>query len=434
MRHVLTGLATAFAIAALLALLAPAPALARIIGRGAEISIGRETASAIEQFLPVDTDPAAVARVRQIGRRLVASSDDPDFPFEFHVVESPEVNAFALPGGFIYVFRGLLQLVPNDDALASVLAHEISHVTRHHSIRQFEKNLLLSAGISAILQGTGASGFRDARAVVQAVAGMHFSRKDETDADEHGIRVLTRAGYNPRAAVEAMELVQRASGGGSGIPALLRSHPLPESRVKRLTELAERHLKERESARAAMPAPPAAPAANAPRLPGLDAIEPEPCAWLPLRPGTRWVYQVGEGKLRIGIRVLEELDSEPRGVFRVEYQLGSGVRSIRLLAPAGDRVYSRPEQTTDAPWRLEGLFTALPAGSTPGLRVAGEETVRVAAGEFPCLRIEHLAADGKVEATSWYARGVGLVKRHSVETGATQELLSYHLANAPQGK
>ena len=120
------------------ACLAAGASRAGVIGRSPEISAGREAASMVEKFYTVDTDPAAVARVRAIGRRLAASAKDTEFPFEFHVVESGEVNAFALPGGFVYVFRGLLQLLPNDDALAFVLGHEVSHVTRHHAVRQFE--------------------------------------------------------------------------------------------------------------------------------------------------------------------------------------------------------------------------------------------------------------------------------------------------------
>ncbi|HEU4754560.1 MAG TPA: M48 family metalloprotease, partial [Armatimonadota bacterium] len=168
----------AFATAALAAALLPArPAAARVVSRSAEISIGRETASQVEQFYKCDTDPAAVARVRQIGRRLVAAVPDAPYPFEFHVVEDATVNAFALPGGFVYVFRGLLQLVPNDDALASVLAHEISHVTQRHATRQFEKNLALTAILTGVLAGTGAGGgVGDAASVVQAVAGISFTR------------------------------------------------------------------------------------------------------------------------------------------------------------------------------------------------------------------------------------------------------------------
>lgn len=430
------------ALAAALALMgtAPLPAEARLIGRSAEISVGRETASLVEQYYRVDTEPIATARVQQIGRRLVAVTPDADFPFEFHVVESGEVNAFALPGGYIYVFRGLLQLLPNDDALASVLAHEISHVYRRHSIRQFEKNLVLSAGITAVLAGTGASGFGRAANVAQALASLSFTRHDEEDADENGIRILTRAGYNPLAAAEAMEVVKRAGGDSKSIPALFRSHPAPDRRIRKLTAMAGDLLKERAAERSGKPAPPPPPAVAVAPLPGLEALEVEPCEWLPLKPGARWSYRHRAGGTQTGstIRVLEELRGRSAGVFRVEYDLGRGVRAVRLLAPGGDRVLSRPDQGTGrSDWRLEAVFAAganVPEDSRMAsrvLRFAGMERVEVPAGVFEAARVERLGPDGQPDLVSWFAAGVGLVKRLTTSTGAVQELVTYRIPGQP---
>lgn len=409
------------------------PAQARVISRNAEISIGRETASAVEQYYEVDRDPVALARVRQIGRRLAAVAEDADYPFEFHVVESGEVNAFALPGGFVYVFRGLLQLSPNDDALAFVIAHEVSHVTRRHSIRQFEKNLLLSAGITAVLAGTGASGFGRVSNVVQAVASLSFTRNDEADADEYGIRILTKAGYNPMAAPEAMELVKRAAGDDKSTPTLLRSHPAPDKRIKMLSTRAAALLAERQTQRAAAPMPKAPVQTPRAALPGLGALEVEACPWQPLRPGARWVYRTsapGGTESTTTVRVLEGLTGSSRGVYRVEYDLGRGVRSVRLLAPAGDRVLSRPDtEAASAAWRVEGLF-APDASVVEGermLRFASTEKIQVPAGEFEAARVERVGSDGKLDLVLWYAKGVGLVKRLTPDTGAVQELLTYKL-------
>ncbi len=407
-----------------------APAQARVIGKTAEISVGRETASQIERFFRVDTDPVAVGRVRAIGRRLAACAHDPDFPFEFHVVESGEINAFALPGGFIYVFRGLLQLIPNDDALAFVLAHEISHVTERHAVRQFEKNILLAAGLAGILAGTGAgSGFNDAARVAQAVAGLSFTRSDEKDADETGMELLVKAGYNPRAASQAMEIIKRAAGDDRSTPNLLRSHPAPSSRIKKLNELAEAALARRKDLppRTVPPPPPAAPRP----LPGIAAIEPAPCEWLPLAVGARWIYRVQsegtEGTAQV--RVIEALKTTP-GVYRVEYDFGRGVRAERLLAPAGDRFLSRSAAATAKPdWKLEAVFN--PAAHKEGsLRWAGLEKITVPAGTFETARIERVGAEGKVEVTYWYARGTGLVKSLSAVTGVVQELKAYQPGNS----
>jgi len=414
-----------------LAFLTPRGAEARIIGRSPEVSIGRETAAMVENYFTVDTDPVNAARVRQIGRRLVGSLDNPRYAFEFHVVESGEVNAFALPGGYIYVFRGLLQLVPNDDALAFVLAHEVAHVTESHAIQQFEKNVLISAGISALLLGTGTGGAAPRAAnVVQAVVGLAFSRHDETEADEHGIRLATKAGYNPAAAAEAMKIVKRA-GGDKGIPALLRSHPAPDSRIARLTSRAEELLAQRSSERTAMRDLPPPPAPVERNLAGLDAIEVAACDWFPLVPGAVWSYRLqGEAPgTATSIRVLEPVAARPEGVFRVEYDLGRGVRATRLVAPAGDRYLARVEGVGPADaWRLEAVFAegenALSGGQT--VRYGGAEKITVPAGQFDALRVERVDADGKLASTAWYSRGVGLIKRVTA-AGAVEELTRYSI-------
>jgi Zn-dependent protease with chaperone function len=408
------------------------PAEARIVSRSAEVSVGRETASLVEQYFTVDVDPVALARVRQIGRRLTAHVKDVDFPFEFHVIESSEVNAFALPGGFIYVFRGLLQLVPNDDALAFVMAHEITHVTRRHAVRQFEKNVLLSAGITAILAGTGAGGgFGAAADVAKTIAGLSFTRSDEKEADEHGMDLYTRAGYNPKSAAEAMEVVKRAIGEEKGVPALLRSHPLTNDRIKKLNQLAAEYSLKRDQLRKEAPAPPPPPPTSERKLSGLDAVEVAPCEWLPLVTGARWRYRVrGEGlENSMAVRAIEPLSAEPQGVFRVEYDLGRGVKTLRLVAPAGDRYLSRAEGGDDASvWRMEAVFA--PGDSVKRadglIRFAATEKVSVPAGDFEAARVEKLDAEGKLDATFWYAKGVGLVKRTSAQ-GVTQELVNFHI-------
>src|SRR5688500_13167351 len=114
--------ASTFWIMALLLALGPLlfalpPAHAAAIGTSAEISLGREGAQEFERGAAVDVDPVMTARVRRIGHRLIAAGEAPPYPFEFHAVDANSVNAFALPGGFIYIFRGLTQLVPGDDAL-----------------------------------------------------------------------------------------------------------------------------------------------------------------------------------------------------------------------------------------------------------------------------------------------------------------------------
>lgn len=415
---------------------------ARIVGRGAEISIGRETASVVEQYLPVDKDPVAVARVRGIGRRLVASLEKTEYPFEFHVVEDGEINAFALPGGFVYMYRGLLQLLPSDDALASVLAHEISHVTRRHASRQFEKNLVITAGLTAILRGTGATGFGDAAGVVQAVLGIGFTRHDETDADATGLQLLAEAGYDTRAAAESMRVLERAVGKDS-TPALLRTHPLNKDRITRLTELSEQFRVAQVARRAAAPPAPAIPPLAPNRLAGLEGFAPAPCEWFPLVSGARWSYAIrdaAEGakpnpalETRLVVRALEALKAEPAGVFRMEYQFERGVRATRLVAASPDRYLSRGEAVgTAGEWKTEAVFPPSGVALAAPSRCVAVEKIQVPAGEFDALRVETADANGKVESIAWYARGVGLIRREAPAAGTVQELVGYLIPTKTQ--
>ena len=421
---------TSFVLTAAL-LLTAGPAHARVIGRTAEISVGREVASQVEQAYQCDVNPAEVARVRQIGRRLASSAIDTEFPYEFHVVEAPDVNAFALPGGFVYVFRGLLQLIPNDDALAFVLSHEISHVTGHHSIRQFEKNFALNAIITGALIGTGAgANAQNAAGVVQELTGLAFTRHDEADADKNGMELLVRAGYDPRAAAESMMLIKRAAGDDKGTPALLRSHPAPDSRIKTLTKMADDLSARRQTQRTELVKKvPLLPVVEAPdRRVDLHGVQPAACPWMPLVPNTRWVYrsksEAGEGT--VTVRVLERATGDLAPACRVEYVLSRGIQTTRWLVPAADRLLSRAEKPGAAePWRLDALFAD--GKAEEGLHCGPLEKVKVPAGEFEARRVERLDGDGKAVSTSWYARGVGLVKRTNRETGVTEELTSYHI-------
>jgi hypothetical protein len=403
--------------------LLPSGAEAGLIGRSTEIGMGREAAQEFEKQAVVDNDPVAVAKLRRIGRRLVSVCDAPEYAFEFHYVDGEEVNAFALPGGYIYIYRGLLQLLPNDDTLAFILAHEISHVVRRHGIDQIQKQVVTSVALDAILGRSGAS------QILQALVGLHYSRSDENEADDFGLRWMVRAGFNPEASVQVMEVLRRAGGEGKGVPKLLRTHPAPKDRLdsmqRQATELRQRQLAEK----AKHPAPAAASPAPAPVISGLEAFRLSPCDCCPLKPGMRWIYRVSgpDGTAKTTCSVLEELPAKPQGVYRVERDYGAGVKSIVLLAPAGDRLLKRAAATPREPWQVEAVFDATAGNPVDGFRVAGEEHVQVPAGDFEALKVERLTPDGAVAATAWFAKGVGMVKRVTVKTGITEELESYQM-------
>lgn len=170
-------------------------AQANIISTKQEIAIGKDAAKYVEkQYKPVQ-DPELQARINKIGQNLVAVSARKDIPYSFRVLQSDEVNAFALPGGFIYIFSGLVNKMQTDDEIAGILGHEIAHVVKRHSINQMESNIGLSI-LSTIFLAKTDNGMAAASAVLSAVfAG--YSRSDEAQADKIGYEEALAAGYNP---------------------------------------------------------------------------------------------------------------------------------------------------------------------------------------------------------------------------------------------
>ncbi|MDX1382460.1 MAG: M48 family metalloprotease [Thermoanaerobaculia bacterium] len=216
-----------------------------LIGESQEISLGRDANEDIVRQYGVYEDEALQGFVADLGARLAATSERPDLPWTFQVVDDPVVNAFALPGGFIYVTRGILAHLESEAGLAGVLGHEIGHVTARHGASQMSRGLLAQIGL-----GVGSVVSPEIAAVAglaQSGVGLLFlkyGRDDERQADDLGARYAERAGYDPRAMVEVFEVLERSSrraGSGSSLPGWLSTHPAPEARQERAREaLADR--------------------------------------------------------------------------------------------------------------------------------------------------------------------------------------------------
>ncbi len=401
-------------------LLWPVPAPAAVIGRSTEISLGREAAQEYERTAAVDTDPVLRARVQRIGSRLIAAEGATAYPFEFHAVETNGINAFALPGGFVYVFRGLAQLMPGDDALAFILAHEISHVTRRHGVRQLEKSLAVTSLLNLALRPGLTSG------VLQLAINMHYSRHDEAEADRLGLQLMARAGFDPAQAPEAMAVIGRVAKSEHRIPALLRSHPLTENRVAALR-------REAAAPRAApRPAVPAIPAFALPEAAALP-LPPAPVtrsALFPLQVGMRWTYRVGGAESRQSLTtvVLEEQPGQA-GVFTVQTELDDGLKGTHRLVVTNTGVYqaslpfgklaAEHQDPRAREWRMA---IALPAEARAAAPLW--ESVRVPAGEYRAARVVQHSPAGEA-ATVWLAPGVGIVRRVWERTGMVEELRSF---------
>lgn len=209
------------------------PAEAALISKSQEISMGKDVAAQLENQYGLVQDEALQARVNEIGQRLVAVSDRQDLEYSFKVLNSDEVNAMAVPGGFIYVFKGLIDYMPSDDELAGVLGHEIGHIVKRHSIKQIEKQMALT--LLAIIFTKG-QGIILADAAMQALM-AGYSRSDERQADEQGFELTNKAGYNPYSMLITVNKLQDLSD-AKGNPGygLFSTHPEPEKRVERVNK------------------------------------------------------------------------------------------------------------------------------------------------------------------------------------------------------
>ncbi len=190
-------------------------------------------------------DPLLDDYINDLGHRLAASSDKPRDSFTFFIVRDAEINAFAAPGGYIGINSGLMTITRNESELASVIAHEIGHITQNHLQRAFEaskKNAPLMALVllGAVLAGTSSHSGDAPMAVLAGGQGLiaqksiNFTRKDEIEADRVGIQTLARADFDPDAMADffqRMEDVLRTGTGGEGVPSLLQTHPVTTMRI-----------------------------------------------------------------------------------------------------------------------------------------------------------------------------------------------------------
>jgi predicted Zn-dependent protease len=175
--------------------------------------------------------------VSQVGHKLARVSHRPGIPWEFNVVNSDQVNAFALPGGKISLTRGLIAKMDSEDEMASVLAHEIGHVTARHSVAQYTRGAFISMAVAGAGLALSNSDYQEAGAMAAGVAGgllmLSYSRDQERQADELGYDYMVRAGYNPVGQIKTFEMFQELNKSEPGfIAAMLSSHPLTTERVE----------------------------------------------------------------------------------------------------------------------------------------------------------------------------------------------------------
>ncbi|HUF76890.1 MAG TPA: M48 family metalloprotease, partial [Longimicrobiales bacterium] len=209
-----------------------------LVRESEEIQMGREADPQISASLGLVDDADLQAYVSGIGMRLAEVSERRNLPWSFKVVDDPIVNAFALPGGFIYVTRGILAHFDSEAEMAGVLGHEIGHVTARHSASQISRQQLqqIGLGVGMIVSET----VRDYGSLAAAglqLMNLSYSRGDETQSDELGLRYIGRLGYEPEAMVGVFRMLAQAGGGAEGrIPEWQLTHPYPENREQHIRE------------------------------------------------------------------------------------------------------------------------------------------------------------------------------------------------------
>ncbi len=202
-----------------------------------EIQMGEQAHQEVLASMGPYDDAELQAYVDRIGQSLAAASERPDLPWTFTVIDDPSVNAFALPGGHIYLTRGILGHMRSEAEMVSVLGHEIGHVTARHSVERLSKAQLANLGLLAgMIVSPEVRQYGDLAQTGLGVLFLKFSRDDERQADDLGFRYMNRAGYDPHEMVEMFRVLDRVSarGGGGRLPDWLATHPNPEDRLERI--------------------------------------------------------------------------------------------------------------------------------------------------------------------------------------------------------
>jgi len=200
-----------------------------------EIALGKQLSIEVQKQARIIDDPIVAEYINRLGQNLVRNSDV-TFPVSFTLIDADEINAFTLPGGFIFVNSGLLRLSDHEAELASVLAHELGHAAARHATRQATRDQMINISSIplSIMGGAAGMAIRQAAAVAAPMAFFHFSRAFETEADLLGIQYLWKSGYDPNASVDMFERVESTERRQPGaVSKLFRTHPLTADRIEK---------------------------------------------------------------------------------------------------------------------------------------------------------------------------------------------------------
>jgi predicted Zn-dependent protease len=198
-----------------------------------ELALGRQMAAEVEKQAHIVTDPVIAEYINRLGQNL-ATHAGAEFPITVKMIQSDEINAFTLPGGFVYVNSAMMKMADNEAELASVIAHEIGHAAARHATRQVTRGQLAKFATLPLLLIPGWRGIasQQTASLAAPIVSFHFSRAFETEADLLGVRYLAEAGYDPRASIDMFERIESTERRTPGaVSKLFLSHPPTRDRI-----------------------------------------------------------------------------------------------------------------------------------------------------------------------------------------------------------
>jgi predicted Zn-dependent protease len=200
-----------------------------------EIAIGREIAGNLLGAAPLVKDRALQHYINDVGRWIAGQSERPDLPWHFGVIQSDDINAFAIPGGYVYVTRGLYRLLASEADLAGVLGHEIGHVVRKHHLKLLQQSRLVNLGGELLSKQAGENQqIRDLIGSGAEVVARSLDQQSEFEADRMGVVLAARAGYDPFGLPEVLQNIGHAANNEAAVALLFKTHPLPDARLNQL--------------------------------------------------------------------------------------------------------------------------------------------------------------------------------------------------------
>jgi predicted Zn-dependent protease len=211
------------------------------VSQDQEVELGRENAAQINAQLPIVQDPEIAQYIQDLGMSIASKTSRSDLDWHFYVVNTRQVNAFALPGGYVYVNRGLIESAHSLDELTGTLGHEIGHVVERHSVKQMQQAQKTNLGIGVLCTLTNICHSGLAQAAVQVGGTAYFarhSRLDELQADSEGVVNVARAGYDPHGIPQLFEvLLKEREYQPTKVEGWFSDHPLEEARITRADQL-----------------------------------------------------------------------------------------------------------------------------------------------------------------------------------------------------